>query len=323
MAWHAEESLTSCLAAVRQSAAAAGNQVEVVVVDNGPDDLASIHADVVIRNPVNAGYAVAVSQGAARASAGWLLLLNPDVVVDSAFVGALMEAAAGTPDSVAVLVPDLRFASDPAVVNCRGVVVDEAGIPAEIEAGEPATLVPARPSVFGGSGGACLLRAAALRRVGGVEPAYFAYLEDVDLAWRLQRAGYTALFVPEAVAYHEGSASVGGASALKAYLVARNRRLLFRLNGPSSIRARAWRAVVEPAHAAVTISSGIGLAPVRGRIAAFRLRAYTGFVLRSRAAIDPRVAEPDLAPRAGLRETLRRKRAVTGETSLGRELEPG
>jgi hypothetical protein len=148
-----------------------------------------------------------------------------------------------------------------------------------------------------------------VREVGGVEPAFFAYLEDVDLAWQLRRAGYRATLVPTAVAYHEGSASLGVDSPLKAFLVARNRRLLFRLNGPHTARARAWRTVVELGHAAYVTASGTGLAPWLGRYDALRLRAYSRFVRRSRSLARPRL-EPETAARAPLAETLRRKRAA-------------
>ena len=72
--------------------------------------------------------------------------------------------------------------------------------------------------------------------VGGLEPLYFAYMEDVDLGWRLRKHGYRAFVVPGAVALHEGSASTGEGSWLKAFLVARNRRALFRLHGPPGLR---------------------------------------------------------------------------------------
>lgn len=321
VAWNSAESLSGCLEALRASADQADREVEIIVVDNGSgDDSAeraqTAGADIVIRNSTNAGYGVAVAQGMARASGRWALLLNPDVVVDVAFVRELLQTATSAGSGVATLVPDVRFASDRSVVNCRGVEVDDIGVPAEVEAGRLAEqLLEPRP-VFGGSSGACLLRMDALRRIGGVEVCFFAYLEDVDLAWRLQRAGHRALLVPSAVAYHEGSASVGEGSPTKAFLVARNRRLLFRLDGPATIRARAWRMVIELGHAAVTARMA-GSASWRGRLEALRLRRYSRFVKASRASTEPRVREPELAPRVGLQSTLRRKRAISREMHQG------
>jgi GT2 family glycosyltransferase len=248
-----------------------------------------------------------------RASAPWLLLLNPDCQVAPAFIGAMYaEAGAAAPD-VAALVPDMRFASDPSIVNCRGVAVDEIGVPHEVAAGAAAALAPTPREVFGGSSGCLLLRAEAVRAVGGLELAFFAYLEDVDLAWQLQRAGYRAVFVPEAVSFHEGSASAREASPLKVYLVSRNRRVLFRLDGPNTARVRLSRLAVEAGHGVVSSVTGPPLAPWQGRIGALRLRSYVRFVRRSRAVSSGGTAQPMLGPRVTLLQTLRRKRALRRE----------
>ena len=121
--------------------------------------------DVVLTNPVNAGYGVAAAQGLARAAAPWALLLNPDVVVDPGFVAALAEAAAEAPDDVATLVPDLRFASDRSIVNCRGIEVDDAGIPAEVEAADQSDRC--RGATRGVRGKQRCVPASARRRAGG------------------------------------------------------------------------------------------------------------------------------------------------------------
>jgi GT2 family glycosyltransferase len=319
VAWNSAEALSACIGSLREAERAAGIALELVVVDNGSADASverarELGADLVISNPVNAGYGVAAAQGLARATAPWALLINPDVVVDRSFIAALAAAAQSATEDVATLVPDVRFASDPNVVNCRGIEVDLAGIPAEVEAGRRATEVRVPRDVFGGSSGACLLRLEAVHQVGGVEPAFFAYGEDVDLAWQLSRAGYRALLIPEAVAYHEGSASMGGESPLKAFLVARSRRLLFRLDGPHTPAARTRRALVELAHASVTTALGAGAAPWLGRFDALRARRYIRFVRRSRALAGTR-GEPELAPLRPLREALRRKLAAGREMS--------
>jgi GT2 family glycosyltransferase len=316
VAWNSDERLTRCLQALRASADAAGATLEAIVVDNGSTDGSGERARElgarVITNPVNAGYGVAAAQGLGLARAPWALLLNPDMVVAEAFVGALLGAASAASTDVATLVPDIRFASDNSIVNCRGVAVDDAGLPSEVEAGLLATPITDVTEVFGGSSGACLHRVESVRAVGGIEVGFFAYLEDVDLAWQLRRHGYRALLVPSAVAYHEGSASVGEGSPTKTFLVARNRRILFRLNGPHTLRARGWRAVVETGHAFVTASAGSATPSWGGRLDALRLRAYTRFVRRSRRLAGGELRAVPLAPRQGLLETLRRKRRVEG-----------
>jgi GT2 family glycosyltransferase len=315
VSWNSEDALADCILSLRESAERAGEPVELIVVDNASADgsrtrASELGADVVVANPVNAGYGVAAAQGIARATTAWALLLNPDIVVDRVFVSALAAAIRAAPADVATLVPDLRFASDRSIVNCHGIEVDETGVPGEVDSGaDAAGLDPGRSDVFGGSSGACLLRLSAVREVGGIEPAFFAYFEDVDLAWQLRRAGYRASFVAGALAFHEGSASLGADSPLKAFLVARNRRVLFRLDGPHTFRARVRRTVVELGHATVMTLSGAAGAPWRGRADAVRLRTYTSFVRESRRR-GRTVVEPTLAPPVPLLRMLRRKRAA-------------
>jgi len=318
VAWNAGESLAACVESLRESSKRVGATVQVVIVDNASTDGAvesvPVEAgDVVIRNPVNAGYGVAVAQGIGRSSAQWILLTNPDLIVDPWFVNSLLIASREAAPDVATLVPELRFAARPDVVNCRGLTVDEVGVPAEVDAG---TQVGSRAVetaiIVGGSSGCCLLRADHVRTLGGPEPMFFAYLEDVDLALRLRYAGYQTIFVPEAVAFHEGSASTGARSPLKVFLVARNRRLLFRLHGPRSLRATSWRALVDTAHA-VYSTLGTPLAPWAGRLEALRFRRYTAFLRRARKRSEPRRADFDRPPRASLMATLRRKRRVIAD----------
>lgn len=314
VAWNSGDSLTSAVDSLRRSADEAGVALSLVVVDNDSRDgsferLTLRDGDRVVRNPVNAGFGVAAAQGSALATAPWILLVNPDVVVDLCFVGEIARAARGAPPQVATIVPELRFASVPHLINCRGVTMDAAGLPAEVDAGLPDDEPSHASTALGGSSGCCLVRREALVAVGGIELCFFAYLEDVDLAVRLQRAGYGMHLAPRAIAWHEGSASTVEGSPLKTYLVARNRRILFRLDAPGTLRARLWRTVVEAGHGLVSTRNGGG-SPWQGRLAALRQRRYTRFLRRSRRLLDPPARAIALAPCTTLRGTLARKRAL-------------
>ena len=316
VAWNAGESLVASIDALRRSAAAADETIEIVVVDNASEEesrrlAAQVGADVLVENPLNAGYVAAASQGIAVARGAWTMLVNPDLTVSERFVGAMLAVARSSGPDVACLVPDVRYAAEPHVVNSRGIAVDAVGVPAESEAGETAGETARVLEVFGPSTSCCLIRRSALAEVGGLEPLYFAYLEDVDVGWRLRKKGYRTLVVTDARAVHEGSASIGEGSWLKTYLVARNRRALFRLHGPFGPRARSLRAVTEAGHALVQTLSGAGTAPVRGRLAALRTRRYTSFLRASnRLTGIPDDARVPLTRRRTLREALRRKRAA-------------
>ena len=317
VAWNSGGSLPISLEALRASARAADATIEIVVVDNASvDDSVGVATaagvDRIVRNRLNAGYVAAACQGIALSRGAWVMLANPDLTVSEHFVGAMLDAARSAEPHVACLVPDIRYAADPSVVNSRGIEVDELGIPAERDAGRKADELEAPFEVFGPSTSGCLIRREALAEVGGLEPLYFAYLEDVDLGWRLRKRGYRSLVVPGAVAVHQGSASTGEGSWLKTFLVARNRRLLFGLHGPRGIRTRALRAVTEIGHATVQTISGSRTASVHGRLAALRTRRYTRFLRASERVLRGERAEAPVAlsPRQTLPEALRRKRAA-------------
>jgi GT2 family glycosyltransferase len=77
--------------------------------------------------------------------------------------------------------------------------------------------------VFGACGGAAIYRRAALEAVGRFDERYFAYYEDLDWALRAQLAGWRCRYVPDAVLYHRGSATLGrGMTPSNAYLLWRN-----------------------------------------------------------------------------------------------------
>jgi hypothetical protein len=77
--------------------------------------------------------------------------------------------------------------------------------------------------VFGPCGGAALFRRSALDVVGGFDEAYFAYYEDIDWAFRAQLLGFRCRYVPDAVLYHRGSATLGrGMSEFNGYHLWRN-----------------------------------------------------------------------------------------------------
>ena len=223
--WNSADDVASCISALRRAAQHSAWAVEIIVVDNASIDrsaeLAGVAgADEVIVNPLNIGFAAAASLGAGRSHGEWVLFVDPDLHVDVHFFEALRVATTANP-TVGSYAPEVRFASDPTMVDSRGLGVDCAGIPFEVRAQNTNGTTHDLTRVFGGSGGAWLIGRSILERHGAFEPAFFAYMEDVDLAWRLQKRGHITLLVPNARALHGGSSTTGVTSPNKAYLVAR------------------------------------------------------------------------------------------------------
>ncbi|MFI5142432.1 MAG: glycosyltransferase family 2 protein [Thermoanaerobaculales bacterium] len=192
----------------------------VVVVDNRSTDssvgiieeIASTLPLELVRLAENRGFAAAANEAIRRTRAAWLLALNPDCRLDPGFLATLLEAAGNRPGTGAAggLLLRARGASLEAseMVDSAGMVVTSAGRHLDRGAGRALHAGWLRPAwMFGASGAAALYRREALDDVaypaGEVfDEGFFAYREDADLAWRLQRRGWHCLYWPEARAWH-------------------------------------------------------------------------------------------------------------------------
>src|SRR5206468_2274482 len=107
--------------------------------------------------------------------------------------------------------------------NSCGIAIDPAGIAWDRYGGSPTSAVDRDREVFGPCAGAALYRRAMLEDVGLFDGDFFAYLEDVDLAWRARLRGWGCVLEPVAVVRHAHSATLGEGSPFKRYLLGRNK----------------------------------------------------------------------------------------------------
>ncbi|MFZ5917797.1 MAG: glycosyltransferase family 2 protein [Chloroflexota bacterium] len=225
--WNGRAFLAYCLPAV---AAQLGAEAELVVVDNGSQDgtadwLAQHFPRVrLLRNPTNLGFAVAVNQGIRATASEFVVLLNDDTVVDDGWLAALIQAAGSDPD-VGMCACHILRADAPHLFDSAGIEVDWAGVAWNRWAGDPAETHPGLEpeAVFGACGAAALYRRAMLDQIGLFDEDFFAYYEDVDLAWRARRAGWRCLYVPRARLLHAHSGTGRRVPELKRYLIGRNK----------------------------------------------------------------------------------------------------
>ena len=193
----------------------------VVVVDNASSDRsAAVVEDAsgslpleLLRWPENRGFSAAANEAIRRTRAPWVLALNPDCRLAPDYLQTLL-AAGSAHERVGAVTGLLMRAEGGALeaaprVDSAGMVVTLSGRHFDRGAGRPLRRRWLRPAfVFGASGAAALYRREALEDVaypsGEVfDEAFFAYREDADLAWRLQRRGWRCLYWPEARAWHE------------------------------------------------------------------------------------------------------------------------
>jgi hypothetical protein len=203
----------------------------VLVVDNAstdgtPEVLARYPEAQVLRTPRNLGFAGGAQAGIDAVRTEFVALLNNDAVAAPGWLEALVRSAREHPDAAAITSLMLLSGREPATVNNAGVVLLPTGYGADRGLGEAPQAVAEPSEVFGFSGGAALLRTAAVRDVGGFARHFFLYYEDTDLSWRLRTAGWTVRYEPGAVVHHQHSATADQGSARFAFYNERNRLLM-------------------------------------------------------------------------------------------------
>jgi GT2 family glycosyltransferase len=203
---------------------------EVVVVDNGSRDdtvrwLAESWPQVrVISLPENIGVTAALNVCAHAGDGELLALFNNDVELDADCLGELVSALDAYPQA-GWAAGKLRDFQRRELLDGAGDVFTWAATGGRRGHGEPDRGQYDEPGeVFGACGGAALYRRSVLRLVGDFDEDFFAFYEDVDWNLRAQLAGFSCRYVPSALAYHMGSATIGrGLSDFTRYHLWRNR----------------------------------------------------------------------------------------------------
>lgn len=241
----------------------------------------------ILANDVNTGFAPACNQGIQAASGRWIALLNNDAFPEPGWLEHLWAAAQNSP-RLGMVAAKLLFAHAPERINSAGIAIDRAGIAWDWRGGElDSPDEPGPVEIFGPCGGAALYSRQMLDEIGGFDEDFFAYLEDVDLAWRAQLVGWRCVLEPRARVYHVHSATLGNGSPFKNYLLGRNKIWLITKNYPAP-----WLLLYLPAIVGYDVMSVVigtlrsrSFSALKGRLAALRQLPH---FLRKRRLIQQR-----------------------------------
>ena len=230
---------------------------EVIVADNGSTDdslqwLRLNYPEVgVIRLDRNYGFAGGYNRALKEIKSEYVLLLNSDVEVTAGWWQPLVEVL-DTESDVAAVAPKLLADMERTKFEYAGAAggfIDYLGYPfcrgrilsyVEEDGGQ----YNDRRDIFWASGAAMCCRREVFESLGGFDEDFFAHMEEIDLQWRMQLAGWRIVVEPKSVVYHLGGGTLP-ASSRKIFLNHRNNlAMLFKCASPMQ---RAVVAVVRPA----------------------------------------------------------------------------
>lgn len=228
---------------------------EAVIVDNGPEgdravsSLSGLDARFKVITPEsNQGFAGGNNLGAEGAQTRWLALLNPDAIAEPGWLETLITKAEA---AGAMMAGSLQlWDAHDGLLDGSGDAYHVSGLAWRGLRGKPLALAPPSGETFAPCAAAALYDRELFHRLGGFDTRFFAYHEDVDLAFRMRLAGARALQVQEARVRHVASGLPGSASALAVRLGTRNRIWTYLKNMPGAL---VW--VLAPLHlVAVAVS---------------------------------------------------------------------
>jgi GT2 family glycosyltransferase len=251
----------------------------VIVVDNDSHDESLKDAESfdwiqLISADRNLGFAAASNLGVQHAEdCEWVALLNPDAFADPHWLSAL-DIEIQKSKAYSSFASRMMIHDQPGIMDGAGDAYHLSGRPWRISHGKPMTDGDQQPKeVFGACAGAAIYNRQVFLDVGCFDEDYFCYLEDVDLAFRLQLTNHKCLYVPDAVVSHVGSAITGRDSDFQVYHAHRNIVWTYFKNMPLSLLI-----ITLPLHLLMNIYTII-LFGLRGRgkvIAKAKLDALSG-----------------------------------------------
>jgi GT2 family glycosyltransferase len=257
--WNGRDLLARLLTSVERQTEPAR---ELLVVDNGSTDgapeLAHERGARVIAMGENRGFAPAVNRGIRESRTEWVAVLNSDVELAPDYFATLR--AAGAPFATGkILAADSRKRLDGTFdLLSRGGVAWRAGH------GKPdGPAFSVRRAIWSAPWTAALFGRDLFDRVGLLDERFESYYEDVEFGMRCARSGISGLYVPEAVAWHRGSAALGRWHPRVVRLTARNQCYVVTLHYPLR---EAWPVILAQClWGLVAARHGRGFAWLRGK----------------------------------------------------------
>jgi GT2 family glycosyltransferase len=237
-------------------------------VDNGSTDgsadLARARGVRVVQLDRNVGFAAAVNRGIEAAQSDWIAILNNDVTVAPDWLEVLLEAASR--EDAAFATGKILSADHPSILDGTFDEISRGACAVRCGSGKSDGEIWNRPrKIRFAPMTAALFRSSLFHEVGGLDETFGSYLEDIDFGIRCALANRSGAYVPKAIAYHKGSATLGKWSTESVWRISRNQVLLVskHLGGQSALPIMVGQAL----WGLLALRRGCGWAFVRGKMA--------------------------------------------------------
>ena len=210
--WNSGELLSKCLNHLQSQTV---RSEFVFILDNNSSDNSFniVHENFPhkkIKVVENIGFAAGNNKVLFECNSDFVALINPDAFVSLDWIKQMINAAKKYPDAAA-FGSRLLSHEDPYILDGIGDNYHLSGLVWRNRHGKRQQSQDKNTrEIFSPCAAAAMYRRQALVDVGGFDEDYFCYVEDVDLGFRLRLAGYKAMYVPDAVVHHVGSATTGG-----------------------------------------------------------------------------------------------------------------
>ncbi len=267
--WNGAHLLPPCLDSLRAQTL---HDIEIIVSDDGSTDssadlLAARYPEVILlRSERNRGFCQAANAGLEASRGEFIALVNNDTEADPRFLEELVRAMQSD-TTIGLCAPKMIYYDDPSRINSAGHACGPNGVVVDLGRGQPDDEWFDQPrEVLGASGGAALYRKQMLDEIGIFDPVFVTSVEDVDLDWRAQWAGWRAQYVPTAMIKHREGVSREIDSHRAVFLGLRNTAFVWIKNWPSSSLARhlprLWRGLCADSFSLIRRGYGMVLPSV-------------------------------------------------------------
>ena len=223
--YNAGELLLNCIESIKKSAY---KNLEIIVVDNISTDKSQEtckekYPDIrLIQNNENFGYCEGNNIGIREAKGDYIIILNPDTIVESNWIEELISAYNKFGEGL--YQPKHLSLNEKTVYMSAGNMLNIFGFGYAREKGNKDENQFNKIEEIGYASGTCLFTSSAvLKKVGLFDPFIFLYHDDLDLGWRASQLGIKSYYVPTSLIYHAESYSLKW-NAEKFYWLERNRK---------------------------------------------------------------------------------------------------